>query len=371
MNVHARITVVPSRILGLIRILSASKSGHPRDEVTALMQPEPLLREGRKKGSAADDDEQENKKKPDLANEAISAALDLGLVEAYRDGHERDSLRVPETLHRSLRVNGTFSDDECWQLLAAAALQDGAQDNAFAEFCSWLQFHTASRMPADEGTIRKALEDDGLELDRLQMRNKAALQNAFYWSHYLGLSWHRRPGRVSDGVIPDPSAYLRRRIDEVLPLRLGEIHVRDLRTRIGAVCPALDGGVHHQRVARRLAERNRPNALAPDRLTPGLSFALRHLRDTRVIDYSCPDDQRDFLLMTRDEKIALIRRAEVALEHGQNIPAPGLLERPLPRRGYEHDRARRASVGLPRDAPPEPAPTAGGRRGAFRCPHRG
>jgi hypothetical protein len=72
----------------------------------------------------------------------------------------------------------------------------------------------------------------------------------------------------------------------------------------------LDGGVHHERVRRRLAERNRPHALASDRLTPGLSFALRHLRDARVLDYHCPNDQRDFLLMTRHEKIAFIRRTE-------------------------------------------------------------
>lgn len=310
MNVHARFTVVPSRILGLLRILSVSKSGYPREEVTALMQPEPLLREGRKKGGPTDDDEQENKKKPDLANEAIATALDLGLVEAYRDGHDREALRVPESVRRGLQGDGAFSDEEGWRRLAAAALQNGDRDNAFAEFCAWLQFHTASRIPTDEVAIRKALEDDGLELDRLQIRNKAALQNAFYWSHYLGLSWHRRPGRVTDGVVPDPSACLRRRIDDVLPHRLGEIHIRELRARIGAVCPALDGGVHHERVARRLAERNRPNALASDRLTPGLSFALRHLRDVGVIDYRCPDDQRDFLLMTRDEKIAFVRRAE-------------------------------------------------------------
>jgi hypothetical protein len=310
MSVHARVTVVPSRILGLLRVLCASKGGHPRDEVTALMQPEPLLREGRKKGGGADDDEQENKKKPELANEAIATALDLGLVEAYRDGHDREALRVPEPVRRSLLTDSAFSDEACWRCLAAVTLQDGAQDNAFAEFCAWLQFYAPGRMPADENTIRKALEDDGLELDRLQMRNKAALQNAFYWSHYLGLSWHRRPGRVSDGVVPDPSGCLRRRIDDVLPPRLGEIHVRDLRARIAAICPALDGGVHHERVGRRLAERNRPHALAPDRLTPGLSFALRHLRDARVIEFHCPNDQRDFLLMTRDEKVAFVRRAE-------------------------------------------------------------
>jgi len=101
------------------------------------------------------------------------------------------------------------------------------------------------------------------------------------------------------GVYPDPTLFIKRHIDLLLPIGR-EFRIENFLKSLGDICPVIDGG----KVFRKILPSDYPG----DLLSDSLSFALERLNNSRILYYWCPDDQRDFKRMTNNKKIAFIKR---------------------------------------------------------------
>src|SRR5207249_2852174 len=115
------------------------------------------------------------------------------------------------------------------------------------------------------------------------------------------------------GLVSDPTTYLMRHIDTLLP-PTGPVRIATFRRVLGAACPVLDGGVVHEAVGDELTQNGVHFSNHRERLSPALSLALRNLKEQGIARYWCPDDQRDFLLMSFDEKVAFLERDERSVD---------------------------------------------------------
>jgi hypothetical protein len=285
---------VPSRIAGLLHVLRREPGNWAeRTVVVDLLQPAPI-----RTGQGTDP-----------INEVIGAALELGVVLEDRTDRTAPKLRIADAF-----VAGDTSAfaERLPRLLAEAALTPKSQgeSNQFARACAWLLLQDPLAMPQGYGDFKRSLTDDGLDLDELGLKNDQRWDMLLYWSTYLGLTWQTREQKCV-GVVADPSTYLLRHLDEVVA-RDEVMPVHQFREKLGSLCPVLDGGSVHREIAATMVRTGVLTARLDDRLSAALSFTLRYLRAMEVIDYWCPDDQRTFLLMSGDEKIAFVsRRARV------------------------------------------------------------
>jgi hypothetical protein len=127
-----------------------------------------------------------------------------------------------------------------------------------------------------------------------------------YWASYLGLVWRARQ-TAGHGVIPDPTHFLRPRIERLLPP--GEqVSVATFLTRLGEQCPVLDGGVVRSAVLRRMEGAGTLPATTEE-LSDSLSFALRRLRKEGLLTWSYVNDSFSFRDLSRGERINFLQNS--------------------------------------------------------------
>lgn len=296
MKIYQTVEPVPSRVIGLLHLLrSHGKQGLTRDALLELLQPTSIR-------SKEDADT--------LAANTILALKELSseetpLIEEKED--DRGQLRL------SLAANLLGGSSPRFEAQIRALLErsafrpvvDGSQ-NSFATVCAWLLWQTPSKMPQGHSALKTRMQADGLDYEALGLRADARWDVVVYWATYFGLLWQYQDDKCL-GLVPDPTSYLSRHLDELLP-PTGHVSAHDFKASVGALCPVLDGGVVNAAVADVLAQKS---AIALDyssRISPALSLALRNLRESGLIRYWCPDDQRVFHLMSFEEKVAFVER---------------------------------------------------------------
>ena len=294
MKIYQTVEPVPSRVLGLLRLLRRSdQRGIPRDTVIDLLQPKSL---------------REKEHADTLATNTIAAVMELSttetpLIEQNDDG--TDKLLV---LGKDLReCDDSQFDHRARSLLERAALRPkvGNSANRFSEVCAWLLCLSPVSMPQGHAELKTRMQSDGLSIDAFGLKNDARWDMIVYWTTYFGLLWQWHEDKCR-GLVPDPTEYIKRHLAELLPSDKQE-PIQVFQQNLGRLCPVLDGGGVHDSVARRLAQKaGDPNQR--ERLSPALSFAIRNLQEEGILRYWCPDDQRTFCLMSWDEKVAFLTR---------------------------------------------------------------
>lgn len=286
-------TVAPSpgRILGLVRLLESSrKRGLPRLGICDLMDP-PTLRP------------RPVAEPRDIA-EILGAALEAGLAEEFTARGQK-SLRLASTLPDGSSMPESPSE-KLPELMARLLLrpQVHGEPNHFAEACAWLLAQPVIGCPQGHLALRTGLQAAGFDLDKIQLKNEARLDMFLYWASYLGLIWRARQ-TAGHGVIPDPTNFLRPRIQRLLPP--GEqVSVATFLTRLGDECPVLDGGVVRSAVLRQMEEAGTLPATS-DGLSDSLSFALRRLRKEGLLTWSYINDSFTFRDLSRGERINFLQ----------------------------------------------------------------
>lgn len=281
---------VPSRVIGLLRVLRHQKDGWTdRSVVVDLLQPAPI------RGAQG----------TDPIMEVIAAAIELGVVLEDRTDRTAPRIRLADVL---LDGNEKQFENALPRVLAGSAVKPECQGmvNEFAQATAWLLTQDPTAMPQGHGQVKHQLQADGLNLDELGLKNDQRWDMVLYWAVYLGLAWQTQKQKWV-GVIPDPSTYLLRHLNELLEPE-HPLPIHDFRQRLGERCPVLDGGVVHSGVVKRVNAARAATWNTDERISAALSFALRFLKTSGAIEYWCPDDQRTFLLMSGDEKIAFIAR---------------------------------------------------------------
>lgn len=282
----------PGRVLGLVRLLQglAGKTV-TRREVCDLMDP-PTLRP------------RPVLEPKDIA-EILGGAAEVGLVEDYNAAGQRCirlASRLPDGTPMPPRPAEVLPDVMARLLLRT---QVGGRPNRFAEACAWLLTQPAVGAPQGHNALRTGLQAAGFDLEEVHLRNESRLDMFLYWAVYLGLVWRTRE-TAGHGVIPDPTAFLRRHLDRLLPP--GErVTVADFVARLGEACPVLDGGVVRLAVLRRMATAGLPPAPA-ERLSDALSFAIRRLRKEGVLGWSYVNDSFSFSDLSRGERVNFLER---------------------------------------------------------------
>lgn len=292
MKLYTVVEAVPSRILGLVHLLQCAKGyERTREDVVALLQP-PSLRKG------ADGT-------PDMSNKIIGAARELGFVDELENARGEPCLRLTE-LAEAPPIGPPREHWARW--IARRVLHDlveGVSRNLAFVF-AWLMMIPGDDTPEDETAWKRRFSGDGFDADAFGLNSDARWQNLFYWSHFLGLTWQISSAKAN-GVVCDPATLIERFLDEILPPEQ-EVTADVFCDRLGAIFPPLDGGSIHREVRARMATARGASFDQEDRLSPGVTLALRELRSRERLKYHCPNDQRTFLLLDDGEKVAFVSR---------------------------------------------------------------
>lgn len=286
MSIYEHFEAVPSRILGITRLLAASTNMmRTHKDLIDLMQP--------------------TDEKANIAKAVIKAALKVNLLtEELREGKKYLTLssHLDGYIGNPDRVRDDFPDIMTRLLLKPV---NGQKRNRFAKACAWLLTLPVTQVPQGHTDLKNMMDAQGLDLDKLGLNNDARWDVLIDWVKYIGLAWQTHEGKCM-GFVPDPTAFIIRHRDKLLPPDK-EITAESFREILGEICPVLDGGDVRENVLKTMHIQNPAVQQWPeDRLSDSLSFALRRIKKQGLLDYWCPDDQRTFLLMSRDEKIAYL-----------------------------------------------------------------
>jgi hypothetical protein len=287
MNLYRNVAPSPGRVLGLVRLLgSLADRQVSRRLVCDLMSPTRGPRRG---------------PEPDDIKEILDGARQVGLTEEYQAGGET-RVRLAATL--SPRLPADLPD-----LLAGLMLRPtlGAALNHFAAACAWLLTFPVQGAPQGHNAIREGLQAAGFDLQTIDLANQARLDMFLYWAVYLGLIRRfRRSG--GHGVLADPTAFLRRQLDQLVPP--GErVAAGEFLSRLGADCPVLDGGEVRHSVLGRL-HRAGATPWAAHRVSDALSFALRRLARERRVGWEYVNDSYGFFEMSGGERLNTLHRLD-------------------------------------------------------------
>jgi hypothetical protein len=277
MKIYTNTAPTPSRVLGLLRLLEALGGPVPQGRLTRLIDP---TTEHPEKGGWPQD-----------VREVVEAAAELGLVAVEKFGGEE-----------SVGLKKGVTPAALPRLAASAALQPkvGGKENPFAMLCAWLLTRPPLGCPQGHNALREALRGDGFDAERFGVRNPARIDMLLYWAQYLGLVERVNHGG-GKGVVPDPTEFLRRDLDALLPPGKPR-EPAAFRAELGRRCPVLDGG------AAREAALKRMNAAPADgRLSEALAQGLRRLRAEGELHWTYKDDARTFLDLGR-ERVSDFRR---------------------------------------------------------------
>lgn len=294
MKIYTTMAPTPSRILGLVRLLEANnREGVSRRELCRLMDPTEY-------GAGTGPE-------PDSVREILQAALEVDLAEEYRSRNES-----------RLRLTTAFPDGQPFPTSLGSHLQSvlarlllrpevGGEPNRFAIVCAWLLTHAVGATPQGHNELMTALARGGFPLAEFHLNNPARLDMVLYWARYLGLVGRFRLSG-GNGVMPDPSAFLRRHLQELLPTTHATLSATEFRARVGSLCPVLDGGSVRATVLSRLHALGAPPW--PDiRFSDALSFALRRLHAADELHWTYIDDSRGFLELARGERVNFFHRS--------------------------------------------------------------
>lgn len=279
MRIYTTVEAVPSRVAAIVRLLAAV-GPMPEAELTALLQP-PTTNPG---GSG-------------IADKVLPAAAECGVIVR----NNRTCALAPGVFPNEIKPDDI--DEILPRILARLVLQpqvDG-QENLFAIICSWFLHRPVDGIPHDPADVKDALATDGLPLADAGAAITNRFHNIIYWLRYLGFAV-QTGDRFGEGLIPDPTLFLRRHLDELVPAG-EEMEIHRFVSVLGTICPVLDGGAVRRTLLSRIAADWPEN-----QVSDALAFALERLERTKELRVWCPDDQRTFMVTPAGKKLAFIAR---------------------------------------------------------------
>jgi hypothetical protein len=281
MRIYTTVEAVPSRIVAVVRLLAAT-GPMPEDELSALLQPPTTNPSG-----------------SGIIDKVLPAAVECGII--IRNNRRyglAEGIFPPKTKAEDI-------DNILPKVLARLVLQPqvNGQENLFALICSWFLHRPVDGIPRDPADVKGALAQDGLSLAEAGAAITNRFHNIIYWLRYLGFAV-QTGDRFGEGLIPDPTLFLRRHLDELIPP--GEdLEIHRFISILGTVCPVLDGGVVRRAFLARITAEWPEN-----QISDALAFALERLDRSKELRVWCPDDQRTFMITPAGKKLAFLARNE-------------------------------------------------------------
>jgi hypothetical protein len=251
--------VSPGRLRGVYRyLLRDAPNTVARDELETMMSPDALLRRA--------DDQQARTR--GMVRDCVREGLKLGLFTEESQGQLSlssalpEAARLPKTGDR--RFFRTVAD------LALALGADGEQAD-FWEHVAWLMT-LDPRDPAGPWAVAEPhMLGDNV---RTTLRtNDTRWVQVEHWAVALGLA------SEYETVMPDPTPFLRERIDEVFS-GASSLSMPNAVARATQFCPAFDGGWASEKVVAMLPPERRPKS---NQLLPATSCAWLRLHEERRI----------------------------------------------------------------------------------------
>lgn len=292
MKIYEHVEAVPSRVAGVIRLLCAyGENGLKEKLAKAMLQPSTLRPPGKQNSPSG------------LASRTLDATVEIGIVVRSQEAGE-SVLRLDTESYAAL--SKTIDPAQAIRRLLARRLlaeEVRGKPNNFSLLCAWLLTRGVSSMPEGHYKFQEALKKDGFALAEFRVQHEASIDNVLYWARYLGLIWQSRPKRA-EAIIPDPTDYLALHMREIIPPEQ-RVTALEFRERLGELCPVLDGGIVRDQVLAKI-EQATGRTWPPDQFSESCSLALRQLKQTGVIAYDCPNDQREFMRLCNNERIAFI-----------------------------------------------------------------
>jgi hypothetical protein len=287
---------VPGRVLGVFRTMLALNRPVAEDELARLMAPAALQKEA--------------ESGQDMVTATARECVKCGLLNAQKkDGSLSLAAKVKkealsfESVDRYLAYMlpqlVLDAENEVNHDLALALAWFLAQDPYHAPG-NWSEAQSFLRDQLGEGELRKATG----------LTNSDPYNLLEYWAGYLGFAWtlSRRDREVN---LPDPTAYLREHLDELLVGKDGEWQsLAGVMVRLAKSCPVFEGGVFRDRVETSL--QGTPLARLTSQLSGATALAWYRLRDEDVVELKADADAPDQLLLPDGRGVsrpfALVRR---------------------------------------------------------------
>jgi len=282
MKLYTNNAAVPSRMLAFTQLL-ALRGERPTEDLKNLLHPKSL------RGPTAKQFE-----------EIAEAARECGLVTG-----SGAVLKLSKAAGESLGESAKEVKDKLPVVMGNYIVcpKVGGEDNRFARICTWMLMKELGQIPQDHSAFKEAFTKAGFDRQSYYLNNDAAWDMVIYWMRYVGLI-SRFSSEGVEGVIPDPTRFLRYRIDTIFSkAKDGKLTAGKFRSIVGKLCPVLDGGSVWKDV-RKVQEADSQS----DRLSAALTFALKRLRSRKIVEYGAVGDQRDFLLTSDGEQFTHVKK---------------------------------------------------------------
>jgi hypothetical protein len=271
MSVLTNVVVVPNRVAGVYRFLRKHPDGVPVEEAYRSFMP------------SATTDETTNQPRNIIENtiaEGASAGLwttDDGIV-ALNDGSEE----VDDQALRTIIENAIWSEEGINDDLGRAIAWFLAQD------------------PLDGGwTLDRVAETliDTSFANEIGITKNTKYGSFRDWVCYLGFGWQVDVNGSGDqGLLPDPTAYLRRRLPDLADAPGEEMAMAQFVQRLAALCPVFEGGRLRKSVDDTFASR------PENHLAASTSFALERLERSGVLQIDAKADAPNPRVLQRGSK---------------------------------------------------------------------
>jgi hypothetical protein len=236
-----------------------------------------LVREmnGRKLTSATAKDLLQPEGLPGLSERSNQAAVTLSAARQLGILSEREDGQLVLAKARDRRP----ARDIVLEALDARVLANRDVEPWFGLFYAYLLGRDGAAAPGKGGQWEVDFNRDVLQGAPVTNRfNEVKYTGLRRWMRYAGLGWHDG----SDIFHPNPYERLQRKLPEVFGSKR-RLEMDEFMSRLGAICPELDGGALFREANRDYDDRTRE-------CTAGLAHALVDLHLDRVLLLDCPRD---------------------------------------------------------------------------------
>jgi hypothetical protein len=271
MSVLTKFVVVPSRVAGVYRFLAKHPEGVSESEVKTAFMPSVTTNET-------------TKSPRNIIENTIAEGANAGL---WTTG---DGLLT-------LADGPTDGDDEALRTTIEEAIWDEEEVNDdLGRAIAWF----LAQDPLDGGwalgRVAETLIDTPFA-DEVGITKKAKYGSFRDWVCYLGLGWQVDvDGSGNQGLFPDPTAYLRRRLPDLVDAPGEEMEMAQFMQRLATLCPVFEGGRLRRRVDDMFS--SRPD----DHVAASTNFALERLERSGVLQIEAEADAPNPRVLLRRSK---------------------------------------------------------------------
>ena len=271
MSVLTNVVVVPSRMAGVYRFLKEHPDGVPVDDVYHSFMP------------SATTNERASEPR-NIIEKTLSEGVNAGL---WTTNESRVTL-VGEPSDVNDEVLRTTIEDALWA-------EEGVNDD-LGRAIAWF----LAQDPLDGGWTLERVADE--LVDTSLAEEVGITKNTKYgsfrdWVCYLGFGWQADvDGSDNQGLLPDPTAYLRRRLPDLVEGPGEEMGMALFMQRLAALCPVFEEGRLRRSVDDTFASR-------PDNhVAASTSFALERLERSGVLQIEAKADAPHPRVLRRGSK---------------------------------------------------------------------